>query len=275
MSTEPAPHEPPVLTKLAWPDVARAAQQIGVAVIPVGSIEQHGPHLPLDVDIATAQHLALEGAREAGARLGRPAAVLAPALPFGGPELGMTEWPGTITLRPQVFVDVLLEVIAGLARAGFRAVAVVNGCYGNLAALARAAEQARAAHPQTEFVVIESVWRDREAVGAVRKSEPGGTGHACEIETSVALAIDPQHVQMERAVDELAALPAAARAFDFQAEDASAPQVPFGQLTRSGVIGRATLGTVEKGQAVLQAATARVAGVLVELAGRAQISPRP
>ena len=270
MNPTPAGSEPPFLQKLSWPEVERAAGEIGVVVVPIGSIEQHGPHLPLDVDTATAAHLAIEGARAAGRQLGRPAAVLAPTIPFGGPEVGMTEWPGTIALRPEVFTDLLLDVFASLARAGFRAVAIVNGCYGNLAALRRAVERGRASHPQTEFVVIDSVWRDREAIGAVRQSEPGGTGHACEIETSVALAIDPQHVRMERAVDELAALPSAALSLDFQAESAAPLPAPFGQLTRSGVLGRATLGTAEKGRAVLEAARTRVAEALVDLAGRAQ-----
>jgi len=262
-----------VLEKMAWPEVEAAARTVGIVVLPIGSTEQHGPHLPLDTDSATAAYLARQGAGAAGRALGRPAAVVAPTIPFGGPGLAMSEWPGTIALRPQVFIELFKDVAGCLARAGFRFIVTVNGCAGNTPALNLAAQAARAEHPQTEFLVVDGLWRDREAVAAARASALGGTGHACEIETSVALVIDPEHVHMERAVDEIPRLPSTRLSYDFAADNPYVWPARFRSLTESGVMGRATLATADKGRTVLAAAQARLAAILVELAERAPEEP--
>lgn len=255
----------PLLRKLSWPAVGRLAAEVRVVMVPVGSIEQHGPHLPLDVDVATVEHLAFEAAKQAATRLQRPAAVLAPSIPFGGPGLGMDDWPGTVRLRPQVFIDLYRDVAASLARTGFRFIVALNGCAGNIPALALACQLLKSELPEHEFLVVDSIWAGVDAIAAVRDSEPGGTGHACEIETSIALAIDPGHVNMEQAVDEIPAHPSANVSMDFGAASAFTWPVAFRRLTRSGVMGRPSLASAEKGRTVLQAATARVSAVLLEL----------
>jgi creatinine amidohydrolase len=250
------PYGPLLLRSSSWPEVAEAARETRVALLPVGSIEQHGPHLPLDLDLLTAEHLALEAARLASRRLARRACVVAPSLPFGGPGRGMTEWPGTLTLLPETFVRVYCDLAQGLLRSGFPVIAAVNGCYGNVDALQEAIARLGALEPNGRFLVISSIWEDREIIARVRESGPGGTGHACEVETSIALVLCPDRVRMDLAVDEI---PVGPVSFDFNDPVASAPALPFGELTRSGVIGRPTLATRAKGEAILRAAIERVA----------------
>jgi creatinine amidohydrolase len=253
------------LRKMTWPEVAEAAREARVALIPVGSIEQHGPHLPLDLDLLTAEYLALEGARAATRLIGRRAAVIAPSIPFGGPTRGMIEWPGTLPFRPATFVDAFCDIAQGLARSGFHAIAAVNGCYGNVGSLDEARRRLEGEGLASVIALIGSVWEDRDTIARVRESGPGGTGHACEVETSLALVLCPERVHMDRAVDEAPQHPSGPVSFDFNDPMAGGTDLAFGELTRSGVMGKPTLATRAKGEAILRAAVERVAHGILRL----------
>jgi creatinine amidohydrolase len=257
---------PPLyLQKLSWPAIREAAQHVRMVILPVGSLEQHGPHLPIDVDTTTAAYLAVESTRKASKSLGRRAALIGPAITFGGPGLGMDEWPGTIRLRPQVFIDLYKDIGSCVARAGFQYVIALNGCYGNVPSLALACQLLKVDFPDTHFLVIDSIWADQDIIAQVRESDMGGTGHAGEVETSVTLAIDSQHVDMTQAVDELPTHPSSKVSFDFSGKSPYLWPVRFSTMTHSGVMGMATLGTEEKGEKILQAAIERIASILIEL----------
>jgi creatinine amidohydrolase len=257
---------PPLyLQKLSWPAIREAAQHTRIIILPVGSLEQHGPHLPIDVDTVTASYLAVESTRAASKSLGKQAALLGPTIPFGGPGLGMDEWPGTIRLRPQVFLDLYKDIGACVAKAGFRYVIVLNGCYGNIASLTLGCQMLKVDFPDTHFLVLDGIWADQEIITQVRESEMGGTGHAGEVETSISLAIDPEHVDMTQAVDEFPAHPSSNVSFDFSGKNPYLWPVRFSTMTHSGVMGRATLGTKGKGEKILEAAVERIANILIEL----------
>ena len=213
----------------------------------------------------TAAHLAVESTRFASKSLGKRAALIGPTIPFGGPELGMDEWPGTICLRPQVFLDLYKDIGACVARAGFRYVIALNGCYGNIVSLTLDCQMLKVDFPDTHFLVLDGIWADQEIIAQVRESEMGGTGHAGEVETSIALTIDPEHVDMTQAVDEFPAHPSSNVSFDFSGKNPYLWPVRFSTMTQSGVMGRATLGTKEKGEKILEMAVSRIAEVLIEL----------
>jgi creatinine amidohydrolase len=253
------------LRKLSWPEIEEAVKTIRIILLPVGSLEQHGPHLPIDVDTATVEYLAHEATLLASRSLGKSAAVIGPSLPFGGPGLGMDGWPGTIRLKPEVFLELYKDIGGCLAEAGFRYVVTLNGCYGNVASLTLACQLLKGEYAETQFLVLDSVWADQGTIAEVRQSDLGGTGHAGEVETSIALAIDPEHVDMDKAVDELPRHPSPRVTFDFKSVNPYHWPVPFKEMTSSGVMGRATLGTREKGEKILQAAAQRISKILIEL----------
>jgi creatinine amidohydrolase len=72
--------------------------------------------------------------------------------------------------------------------------------------------------PEAHSLALEDIRADQESIAQVRESEVGGTGHAGEVETSIALAIDPQHVDMKQAVDEFPTHPSPKVTFDFLGE---------------------------------------------------------
>src|ERR1700693_6064719 len=109
----------------------------GILVLPVGSVEQHGPHLPLTVDIEIPLRLA--------SRLVETVkGVVAPAIPYGARSLpqsgGSPDIPGTIRVRGNVLTDYLKDVIAGYVSMGFRFIVILNGHYENESFLFEAVE---------------------------------------------------------------------------------------------------------------------------------------
>jgi len=112
----------------------------GILVLPVGAVEQHGPHLPLTVDIEIPARLALALVEKAGG-------FVAPAIFYGARSLpqsgGSPEIPGTIRVRGSVLTDYLHDVISGYVSMGFRSIVVLNGHYENEAFLFEALEICR------------------------------------------------------------------------------------------------------------------------------------
>lgn len=164
------PHPVTVLADAAWPEVGG-----GLLVVPVGSIEQHGPHLPLDTDTRIAAALAAELAGT------RPDAVLAPPVPYGasGEHEG---FPGTVSAGQEGLAGYLAELLRSASRT-FGRVALVNWHGGNVATLRR---------------VSESIQAEGRAV-RVWTGAAAGDAHAGRTETSLLLALAPQLVRLELA----------------------------------------------------------------------------
>ncbi len=182
-----------LLGQRTWQDARTLAREDRLVIVPVGSTEAHGPHMPLDTDT----HQADTVARLLAERVG---AVVAPALPYGYAEMWMG-FPGTISLSPETFQSVLAEVCGSLVRGGFRRVMILNGHRPNGTAVDVAARRVIDEHGATQPVQISalSYWEPSAAeLHALRRSPVGGMGHACELETSFQLAQRPHLVHMER-----------------------------------------------------------------------------
>ena len=119
--------------RLTWRD----AEALARSLVPVGSVEQHGPHLTLDTDLAVADAFA----RRLDADLGDDA-LLCPPIAYGLSEHHLG-FPGSLTLRPDTFIGLLLDVIESLAHWDLQRVLVVNGHGGNIDALRLVSGQAR------------------------------------------------------------------------------------------------------------------------------------
>lgn len=158
-----------------WPEVA-ALQRVCVLAVPIGSLEQHGPHLPLDTDTRIAVEL---GRRLSQARTD---VVVAPPVSYGasGEHAGFA---GTLLVDHAVLADLLLELIRS-ARASFSGVVLISAHGGNHEALSLVSERCRV---------------DGEAAVIWTPAVPGGDAHAGRTETSLMLAIDPGVVRIELA----------------------------------------------------------------------------
>jgi creatinine amidohydrolase len=237
-------------------------------VVPTGSIEQHGPHLPLDTDsflCASVAEAAAARARETGPVLVTPTAC------FGSSEHHMA-FPGTVTLRPETFTQGVAQICGSLARHGLRRHLVVNGHGGNSALLAAAVQQLEFEAP-VHVLTVDYWTLARPVIADVRESPTGGMAHACEFETSLMLHLRPQSVRRERISREIVEPRYAAERFDLFESSGVSAHWKTHELSKSGVMGAPDLATQEKGRRLFEACTEGLASLIEEL--RALPLPSP
>ncbi len=259
--------------RLTWPEIREAARARKVVVIPFASIEQHGPHLPVDVDLRLAREVC-----ERAARRNANALVMTP-MAFGFEPHHMA-WPGTIDVDWDVLIRYGVGVVSSLCRHGFERVLIINGHGSNRPILEMIVRLAQVKHP--EALIAGQSWF---ALGAVAKAfqavqESEHTSHACELETAAYLAIDPSLVKMDEAVADYTFR----RSPHFWADltgkrpdpDSTVPLVAmeyFATGSATGVRGDPTKATAEKGELALEAAADEVAQIIDEMRARAIVAP--
>jgi creatinine amidohydrolase len=235
------------LARMTSPEVAEALTRAEVALIPVGATEQHGPNMTLETDTAVAYQLALRIATEL-----HPRAVVAPPLPYGVSYHHM-KFPGTMTLSPETFQAVVLEVVESLRRHGVERFFIVDGHAGNQGALdvlmtrLRFQMGARAAY-LFYFTIVDDLMRE----GATTER----WGHACEVETSMGLALQPDIVRGE--VLEAGKLRSTSLPYSnvMESPRVSVP-LSFEEITENGALGDARQASEEFGQELTNAIVTR------------------
>jgi creatinine amidohydrolase len=234
------------LARLTWPEAADAVRDAGLALLPVGSCEQHGPHLTLDTDLAVAEALARRLHGDLGGL-----ALLCPSLPYGLSEHHLG-FPGTLTLRPESFTRTILDVVESLAHWGVRRVLVVNGHGGNVDALRLAGRQARR---DLGSLVAAVMWSQLASKEIAARVESARYGHACEVETSVAMVLAPDRVHAERIAE-----PTARGRLEPLTDPPGAVvdrAIWLDEWSENGALGDPRRASVELGEAVVEAAYAR------------------
>lgn len=237
-------------TRLTGPQIRAVAARGGaLAVLPVGSLEQHGPHLPVITDTRTAWEVAIRAAR-----LAAPAM---PVLVLPGMWTGMSEhhlpFGGTISLNFAEFRGVIAGVARSLKAIGFARLLLVNGHGGNIDPLAVAARELAVEHAMP--IVSCTPWHvAADAVAAILEKQKA-PAHACEAETSVMLAMTPDTVhtdKLEEAVQQAPPVikgpPGYSRFWSFS------ERAPI-----TGTIGDPRAGTAAKGERLLDAMAAVLA----------------
>jgi creatinine amidohydrolase len=244
---------------LTWPEINEAVKLKKVLILPVGSTEQHGFHLPLDVDSRLASQVALEAGRRAHEDV-----LVLPTVNYGYTHHVM-DFPGTINIEPSTFVRMLLDIVRSVAYHGFERVVILNGHGSNHPLIEQAGRQATL---QTDALcltlswwnLIASFWNDE-----VRTSvNPGGSAHAGELETAMYLHVNGASVRSDRTVGTLPdymALPGGDR---WQYVDLTGGTGPASivewtsSYTESGAFGEPGKATAEQGERVFERAVSEL-----------------
>lgn len=245
------------LTALTWTDIAALDKRDGVVILPIGAIEQHGAHLPVRTDTAQVD-AALNAALEQ-----LPATVAAwrvPTLPYGK-STEHESFPGTLSLSAATLIAVMHDVARSVARAGFRRLAFLNGHGGNVAVIDAAARDIRAQTGLMTFCLHPSLFVD--APFEITADERRFGIHAGELETSLMLHVAPEQVQMTRAIKHIPTFPDATPALGLFGAAAAIWLTP--DWSPTGVFGDATLGTADKGRAILDAGAAKLAALIADI----------
>ncbi|MEV7794897.1 creatininase family protein [Streptomyces sp. NPDC087512] len=175
---------------LTAPRVAAELGERSVLCLPLGSVEQHGPHLPLDTDTVIAEQFAH---RLAAHLAGHHDLWVGPAMPYGlSPEHAGA--PGTITLDPHLYATLITTLVAEYIRStGVSSVLLVNGHGGNRGVLEAAVHQLRHSYGVTTCVLHPAAL----AAGRVPIDSELPEVHAGVLETALMLALDPDQVRLD------------------------------------------------------------------------------
>ncbi|HEU4371186.1 MAG TPA: creatininase family protein [Methylomirabilota bacterium] len=189
------------LADLTWPEARRVARDPrSVVLLPLGAVEQHGPHLPLSVDWLGAEELARRVAPYLRRGGWRP--VLVPALPYGTSTLAAA-WAGSVSLSIATTARLIVEVARGLAAHGFRRFVLANyqADPDHLRAIARARRTLERARLQVLVAGFAPVDRrpnpmtDPRVRALLRSPRPEREWHSGELETAMVLAVAPRLVR--------------------------------------------------------------------------------
>jgi creatinine amidohydrolase len=236
-----------LLQEMTWPEIEGKIKQ-SIIVLPIGSTEQHGRHLPLGTDILIAYEVLLRALQRAPIDLN---IIVAPPVSIGL-SIEHLEFPGTLTMKDaESLISYVKNICNNFVTYGARKIVIWNGHGGNTSSLMTVV---RAVRRETGALVVMAQWF--EMISPTDMSDITDTEchiHADETETSVMLYLFPELVQMTDAVKELPE--DFLKSTYFKNLDGT-PYVSWltKDVSKSGVIGDPMTATREKGEKIVEAA---------------------
>ena len=240
--------------ELTWTEAQQQLQEVDIALLPVGSIEQHGPHLPLDTDAFDAEYLALQVAQACS----HPKPLVLPGLSYGV-SYEHNHFSGTLSITNDTLTRLVYEIGMSVNRNGIKKLVIINGHGGNTPALNHAAQMIN--RDAKIFVCVDS--GETSDVDIESLSETPNDVHAGEIETSTSLAVRPQLVRMnlvKKSIPEFSS-----RYLNFTSRR-KVPWYAYTQdVSKSGVLGDPTKANAEKGKKIWQIMIAHLVSLVEDL----------
>jgi creatinine amidohydrolase len=246
--------------ELTSPEVGRAAERNALILIPVGQVEEHGRHLPLNTDVVIAERIARAAAE---AIAGDVPVLVTPAVWAGYSAKEMTRWPGTLRLSLGTVTETIHGIARSLVEMGFRKLAVING-HGHHSDVVRTAARMLADETGAHMLIADVAGLAAEAAQRYLKAPPGGSVHGGEFETSLMLHFGARVEMAEAIADD---------AVRHQIETMPRDNFKGGrrgawwsmwalQRSQTGILGDPTAATAETGRLIAEAAIANLADIL-------------
>jgi creatinine amidohydrolase len=245
--------------KLTWPEINDAIDLRKVCVVPCGAVEQHGAHLPLDVDIVCPTGIACGAGRLIPAQM-----LVLPTVCYGYTGHVM-DFPGTINNHFEHFIDHVLDITKSLAYHGFKKILLLNGHGSNMPNLDLVA---RRTNLETDAECIVAAWWnlltvDKTFLPRWRESKfPGGCAHACELETSLYMYLDGDNVRTEQIRSDVIRFNQEESPFNWVDLFAAGPATLVSwtsSYSDTGVLGDAALASADKGRQAYEEAVKQLA----------------
>ena len=183
--------------RLRSPIIGEVMKEKPLVILPVGQIEEHGPHLPVNCDCLIGEKVAEAVARRLGQDL---SVLLMPPVSYGYSGKIMKHWPGTMQVSMDTVQRYVYEICASLADMGVDKLAIINS-HGHHTALCEMVARKLADEKGVAPAVLMPLYLASEKVKSILKGGPGASCHAGEMETAVMLYLDPEGVDMSAAKD--------------------------------------------------------------------------
>jgi creatinine amidohydrolase/Fe(II)-dependent formamide hydrolase-like protein len=248
------PPSPYLLAELSWPQARARLKDVDVALLPVGAIEQHGPHLPLDTDAFDADYLC----RRVAAACTDPKPLVFPPIAYGV-SYHHEDFAGTLSVSPETLSRLVYEIGISAARHGIQKLVIINGHGGNAPSLHLAAQ--RINRDTHIFTCVET--GETSDPDIYEFVETPNDVHAGEIETSTNLATRPELVNMQEAPKSIPRF--SSRYLDFTSKRSVGWYAYTSRISSSGVMGDATRGSREKGERIWAIMTRRLVELVEDL----------
>jgi len=240
--------------QMTWPQIEHCLQQVDLALLPVGAIEQHGPHLPLDTDAYDADRLA----RKVAEACAPPRPLVLPAVAYGV-SYHHGDFKGTLSIGNESLSRMIYDIGMSAAANGIRKLVIINGHGGNAPALNYAAQRInRDAHI---FVCVDSGESSDVDIAALVKT-PNDV-HAGETETSTSLATRPHLVRMKAAVSEVPRF--SSRYLDFSSRHGVSWYAYTDKISESGVMGDPLQADAAKGERIWEIMIAHLVALVEDI----------
>jgi creatinine amidohydrolase len=247
------------LEDVHWPELDALRERI--FVVPLGSLEQHGDHLPLFTDSLIVSHIADRVEKLCSGKI-----VLLPVQWLGHSPHHRRF--GCVSLDLLPYIEMIRGICRSLVHMGARKIFLLNGHGGNDIPCKAALRELKSEFEELRdlYIVYAAYWNlAAEEFSQIRESPYGGMGHACEMETSILLARNPDKVQMERARQGGPKAETGFRIIDMLKTQPFFLINEFDELSPNGVLGMPELATAEKGEKFLDAAARAVSEFIQEL----------
>lgn len=238
-----------LLQNLTWTDARELAKQDPVVIVPLGSTEQHGPALPVWVDICLANEIAVAVGEKTGA-------LVTPPLNFGYSELWET-YPGTVSFTSKTLYAAIYDICSSLIRSGFKKIFMLNGHNPNLIIMQTAAYDLVNAFEDHDISIVAGsyIFMAKEECDKIGENFKDGT-HANEMETSLMLGLYPDLVHMDRIETQIEKYERR-QVISFDQGVCIVNKWPDSKVY-SGVYGNPELATAEKGKAYFNALVGKI-----------------
>lgn len=235
-----------LLEEMSWCEVEEALRRTDVILVPIGSIEQHGPHLPLNTDTI----VPFEFAKRVADKIG---ALVAPPIRPGVSSHHMPK-PGTIAIEPSTLIALVKDYCRCLFKHGFKRIFLLNGHGGNSNTVGVAVQELHDELPEAQIAYFDWWVFIPKEMGELMSPSEGI--HANKAETAWMLAVAPDLVNMSKAVDELPPFVKDGMSEEeFRVYMAAVRTID--DLSKSGCVGKATEATKEFGEECLNKAVER------------------
>ncbi|MEJ2587431.1 MAG: creatininase family protein [Deltaproteobacteria bacterium] len=226
-----------LLGEFTWPEAKKRFRTVDVALLPVGAIEQHGPHLPLDADAFDAEYLT----RKVAEACTPPRPIVLPLISYGV-SYHHEDFAGTISINPETLSQLVYDIGMSAVRHGITKLVIINGHGGNSPALHFAAQMIN--RDARIFTCVDTGETSDPDIYAM--AETPNDVHSGEIETSTTLATRPHLVRLPEAQEFIPRF--SSRYLDFSSKRSVGWYALTSKISPSGVMGDPTKGSREKGE---------------------------